>query len=189
MPTRPIRNALRDTAHSQTVGDNTKNMNSRLLIFCLIQALSLSKFYGQEGKLYTIIDQDTVSVESSGIEVFIVVNSDTLDFNKNEALNYPKIEKNNDVKSILVSVYGVKYEFFNKSKSNLPPAVLESMGPFYQSLFADKRNMYVTLKGKSDMFDDLPEGMITDNAQIQKQKAVGQITLYYQQKVTMSTKK
>lgn len=164
-------------------------MKRRFLAFFLIQFIFLVKSYGQEGKLYTIINSDTISVENSKIEVYIVVNNDTLPFHENEFLKYPGIDQNSDVNCVLISVNGKLYEFFNKSKSDLPASVLEAMGPFYQSLFADKRNMYVTLKDKSDMFDDLPEGMITDKAQIEKQKSSGQLTLYYQQEVTVSTKK
>lgn len=140
----------------------------------------------QESKLITIIDGDTVGVNSSGIKVHVIVSGDTLPFHEGEQLQYPRITSNSDIDAFLVSFQGKSLEFFSRTNPLLPPQLAALSGPFYLDLFQDHRNMTVTYYSSYDPFENMME--MEKTAGMEEQKQLPHLSLHYQQEVLLPIK-
>jgi hypothetical protein len=129
------------------------------------------------------MDNDTLDVKKFGVEVFIVVKTDTINFLTENKLKYPIIEKNEDVKSIIVRFKEHNYTFFDKAQSTLPKELISTMGPFYIDLFNDKRNMYITVSKGTKIYEDFPAELMTKETMEQLNKR--HISIYYQVKTSI----
>ena len=124
-------------------------MRRRLL--CLVCCLLLGGHFlvAQEARLYFIRDRDTLSVEKMGLKVFLEFRNHFLLFNQADRLIYPPAHEPDSVLSIRVVLGKDTLSFFNLPEmlrqSSLPPEIIRRQVPFYQSVFADRRNMYFAI--------------------------------------------
>lgn len=153
-------------------------MKKYFLLSLLILFGAISK--AQEGRLSAVINSDTVSIIDTEIQVFVLMDKDTVKFHNGSKLKYPSITDDSEITAILVKLEGKYYEFFNHENSTLPKEIIAVMGPFYLDLFQNKRNMVIILSDQTDVYDDYPKELEADIEKYQKKEGRRFLTIYYQ---------
>jgi hypothetical protein len=158
----------------------------RILFSFFFFFLFSSALFGQNGRLYFIVDKDTLKKKYSEVNLFLETNcGDLVPFNFNDSLIYPTKISSDSLNSIVVKYKDKTLSFFNLKdqvkNSHLPLEVIKVTQPWYSTLFTDKRNLYFTVDNYPFETNDRKESakMNLDYAKVPLNKIIV-VELYYQ---------